>query len=157
MLNGLLSRPVRWVPCAKRILPGRRLVVCLGVVGNIAVGAAATTATWWLPIERAGAGMASSEVALVLASIAHLAIGFLTARWVTSERDRAVLRGAVYTAAMAPAAHPDTIRAFERASADTIYDTVQQLIPRRMTLTATGRITADRENRRHPLISEVTG
>jgi hypothetical protein len=128
----MLSRPVRWLPSVKRILPRRR-VVDLGVVGNVVVGAAAAVATWWLPIGQACAGLASSEATLLVGSAAHLGIGFLTTRWLTIERDRAVLRRAVYNAAMAPAAHPDTVRAIEAASADAIYDTVEQLIPRRTT------------------------
>jgi hypothetical protein len=55
---------------------------------------------------------------------------FVTARWATNEADKRLLHSAVCKAAVAPAAHPDTVRTIEIGDPATVHAAVDDLIPR---------------------------
>lgn len=65
-------------------------------------------------------------------ALAFFWIGFVTAGWMAAERDKFLLRQAVCSAATAPAAHPDTVRALAHASPDAVVEAVKALVPRRV-------------------------
>jgi hypothetical protein len=131
-LNLVVARQFQWLPSARRFLPGKAPILGLGLVGSVAVGAAATAVAWVWPLGTACAQIARGETGVLLASIGHVLIGFVAVRWVNAERARAILRRAVYQAATAPAAHPDMVRSIAVASPDAIYDAVDALTPRRI-------------------------
>jgi len=68
---------------------------------------------------------------LVLLGLSDLFISFVSARWVTNEVDKLVLRKAVFKAASAPAAHPDTVDQMALAPPYTLYTLAERLQPRR--------------------------
>jgi hypothetical protein len=55
----------------------------------------------------------------------------VSARWVTNEVDKLVLRKAVFKAASAPAAHPDTVDQMALAPPYALYTLADRLLPRR--------------------------
>lgn len=130
-LNAVLSDHARLLPSVVTLMPGGTRVVRIGIVGNILTGAAATGCLFWA-IEAAGSTLnANGGLGLVLLGCSNLFIAFVSARWVTNEVDKLVLRKAVYKAASAPAAHPDTVGQMEMAPPYTLYALADRLLPRR--------------------------
>jgi len=130
-LNAVLSDHARLWPSVVTLTPGGRRIVRVGIVGNILTGAGATVCLVWL-FEAAGSTLgAKGGIGLVLLGCSHLFIAFVSARWVTNEVDKLVLREAVFKAASAPAAHPDTVGQMEMAPPYTLYALADRLLPRR--------------------------
>lgn len=130
-LNAALSDHTRLFPSMVRLMPGRTRVVRIGVLGNVCIGAAAAVCVFWA-LQAAGSTLSvNGGLGLTLLAVSHLFIAFVSARWVTNEVDKRVLRKAVCKAVSAPAAHPDTVGDMELAHADAIYAIVDQLLPRR--------------------------
>jgi hypothetical protein len=130
-LNAALSDRARVLPSLVSLSPGGMKLVRIGISGNVVTAAAATLAVHWA-FDAAGASLgANSWFGLVLLACCDLFIGFVSARGVTNEVDKRVLRRAVFKAASAPAAHPDTVGAMEMAPPETLYSLVDGLMPRR--------------------------
>ena len=130
-LNAVLSERARFLPSVITLSPGGTRVVRIGFVGNILTGAIVTLCLY-LGIEAAGSTLnANGRLGLVLLSCIDFFIAFVSARWVTNEVDKLVLRKAVFKAASAPAAHPDTVGQMEFAPPDTLYTLADRLLPRR--------------------------
>jgi hypothetical protein len=131
-LNAGLSGTPRLLPSVRRFAPRGTPSPALGLLGNAGVGAGTATATRWA-LANAACGPASlNESSLIFASGVCLCLGWAMARWVTTESGNVVLRQAVCRAATAPAAHPATIRTMlQTASAEAIYNAVDELVPRR--------------------------
>lgn len=102
----------------------------LAVSAGIAAGTSAATA--WM-VGSVASPTLWVETRAFSAALAFLWIGFVTAGWLAAERDKRVLRRAVWSAATAPAAHPDTIAALADAPPDAVYEAVKALMPRRVT------------------------
>jgi len=121
-LNAVLSDCAHVMPSLVTLSPGRTRVVRVGILGNIAAGVA-TAVLLLRVIEIAGARFtATTGVGLVL-------FAFVSARWLTHEVDKLVLRKAVFKAASAPAAHPDVVDEMETAPPYTLYTLVDRLLP----------------------------
>jgi hypothetical protein len=108
---------------------GRLQVIRLGLVANVAIGAAAAFAACY-----AFRGFAARpEPAVVgdsaLALFGSLLVGTLAARSATDETDKRLLRAAVRQACVAPAAHPDTVRAIEAISPYDVFIAASELVP----------------------------
>jgi hypothetical protein len=130
-LNAVLSDHARLLPSIVTLTPGGTRVVRIGIVGNILTGAAVTVSLVWV-IQAAGSTLsADGRLGLVLLGLSDLFIAFVSARWVTNEVDKLVLRKAVFKAASAPAAHPDTVDEMELAPPYTLYTLADRLLPRR--------------------------
>jgi hypothetical protein len=130
-LNAILSDHARLLPSVVTLSPGGTRVVRIGIVGNILTGVAVTLCLFWA-IEAAGSTLnADGGLGLVLLSCSGLFISFVSARWVTNEVDKLVLRKAVFKAASAPAAHPDQVNQMVFATPYTLYTFADQLLPRR--------------------------
>jgi hypothetical protein len=130
-LNALLSDHARLWPSVVTLTPGGTRVVRVGIIGNVLTGAAAAVCLYFA-LQATGSTLSVKDgLGLVLLGCSNLFIAFVTARWVTNEVDKAVLRKAVFKAASAPAAHPDTVGQMELAPPYTIYTLVDRLMPRR--------------------------
>jgi hypothetical protein len=130
-LNAILSDHARLLPTVITLSPGGTRVVRIGILGNIVTGVAVTLCLFWA-IEAAGSTLnANGGVGLALLGCTGLFISFVSARWLTNEVDKMVLRNAVFKAASAPAAHPDTVDQMEMAPPYTLYTLADQLLPRR--------------------------
>ena len=130
-LNAVLSDHAGLLPSVVTLSPGGTRVVRIGIVGNILTGAAAAVGLYWA-IQAAGSTLsANGGFGLVLLGCSDLFIAFVSARWVTNEVDKLVLRKAVFKAASAPAAHPDTVGQMEMAPPYTLYTLADRLLPRR--------------------------
>jgi hypothetical protein len=128
-LNAVLSDCAHMLPSLVTLSPGRTRIVRVGTLGSIATGAATAVFLLWL-IQLAGASLtATSGVGLVLLGLCDLFIAFVSARWLTNEVDKLVLRKAVFKAASAPAAHPDVVDEMETAPPYTLYTLVDRLLP----------------------------
>lgn len=128
-LNALMSGPIDLLPSVIRVstdhrIPRPGLFVAAVIGGAASVGCTAAYAG--LTCQPAF----SADGAVAVALLASSACGFIAARCVTQESDRRVLRAAVCKASSAPAAHPDTVRAFESAPVSALYHAVEQLMPR---------------------------
>jgi hypothetical protein len=130
-LNAFLSDRARLWPSVMTLSPGGRRVVRIGILGNVLTGAAVTVGLYWA-IQAAGSTLnAKGGLGLVLLSCSNLFIAFVSTRWVTNEVDKLFLRQAVFKAASAPAAHPDTVGQMELAPPYTLYALADRLLPRR--------------------------
>ena len=130
-LNAVLSDHARLLPSVVTLSPGGTRVVRIGIVGNILTGAWTTVGLYWA-LQAAGSTLiAKGGLGLVLLGCCNLFIAFVSARWVTNEVDKLVLRKAVFKAASAPAAHPDTVGEMELAPPYTLYTLADRLLPRR--------------------------
>jgi hypothetical protein len=130
-LNAVLSDHARLLPSIVRLSPGGTRVVRIGIVGNIVTGVTVALCVVWA-IQAAGSTLnANGSFGLVVLGCIDLFISFVSARWVTNEVDKLVLRKAVYKAASAPAAHPDTVDQMEMAPPYTLYALADRLLPRR--------------------------
>lgn len=143
--------PSRPVPAG----PGRHTerVVDLGRLGHIAIGAATAAATAaaiaWMMSSAAPPSVVVGTRA-VPEALAFLWIGFVTIGWLAAERDKRVLHRAVCSAAVAPAAHPDTVQALAHASPDAVYEAVRALVPPACRARTAGRpdaLTVERQAR----------
>jgi hypothetical protein len=76
-----------------------------------------------------GSRLGRTGTALAVVS-AYFLVGFLTCRAVSNELDKALLRSAVRSAAVAPAAHPDVAKALERVPPYAVYELANTLAPR---------------------------
>ena len=131
-LNAMLARHTRLLPLLMSGPRGRNRVANLGLLGNTAVGGVMSVVTFWL-LERAGCGVAATGGSpTVLPGGMALVVAFVTARAVTGEADKVTLRSALCTAAGAPAAHPDTVRAMDGAPIAELTSLVDDLVPRRV-------------------------
>jgi len=130
-LNAMLARHTRLFPLLVSGPHDRNRLANLGLLGNTAVGSVMSVATFWL-LERTGCGVAAvGGSATVLPAGLALVVAFVTARAVTGEADKVTLRSALCTAAGAPAAHPDTVRAMDDAPIAELISLVNDLVPRR--------------------------
>ena len=130
-LNAVLSDHARLLPSIVTLTPGGTRVVRIGIVGNILTGMIVTLWLFWA-IQAAGSTLnANGSLGLVLLGLSDLFISFVSARWVTNEVDKLVLRKAVFKAASAPAAHPDTVDQMALAPPYTLYTLAERLQPRR--------------------------
>ena len=130
-LNAVLSDHARLLPSIVTLTPGGTRVVRIGIVGNILTGMIVTLCLFWT-IQAAGSTLnANGSLGLVLLGLSDLFISFVSARWVTNEVDKLVLRKAVFKAASAPAAHPDTVDQMALAPPYTLYTLAERLQPRR--------------------------
>jgi hypothetical protein len=130
-LNAVLSDHACLLPSVVTLSPGGTRVIRIGIVGNIVTGALAAVGLYWA-IQAAGSTLsAKGGLGLVLLGCSNLFIAFVSARWVTNEVDKLVLRKAVFKAASAPAAHPDTVGEMELAPPYTLYTLADRLLPRR--------------------------
>jgi hypothetical protein len=130
-LNALLSDHARLLPSVLTLTPGGTRVVRVGIVGNVLTGVAVTLCMFWA-IQAAGSTLnADGSLGLMLLGSIDLFISFVSARWVTNEVDKLVLRKAVFKAASAPAAHPDTVGQMELAPPYALYTFADRLLPRR--------------------------
>jgi hypothetical protein len=129
--NALLSDRARLLPSLITLSPGGSRVVRIGLVGNVLIGLAMAASLCWA-VEAAGATLgANGGRGFALLGLCNLFIAFVSARWVTNEVDKLVLRKAVFKAASAPAAHPDVVGEMELAPTDALYALVDRLLPRR--------------------------
>jgi hypothetical protein len=105
--------------------------VRIGIFGNVITGAATALFLRWL-IYISGASLSvDGGIGVVLLGFCDLFIAFVSARWVTNEVDKLLLRKAVFKAASAPAAHPDVVGEMEVAPPYILYDLTDRLLPRR--------------------------
>jgi hypothetical protein len=128
-LNALLSHNVFLLP-SRLALSTRVRVVRLGLLANLAIGAAAAIGAYY---AFAGLGPARAEVTvgdLALAFFASLLVGAIAARAATDQTDKRLLRAAVSKACAAPAAHPDTVRAIDVISPYAVFVAASELAPR---------------------------
>lgn len=130
-LNAVLSDRARLLPSVVTLSPGHTRVIRVGVIGNIATGALTAWCVYSV-VRVAGASVDTTNTfGLVLLGFCGLFIAFVSARWVTNEVDKLVLRKAVFKAASAPAAHPDVVGEMEMAPPYTLYALVDRLLPRK--------------------------
>jgi hypothetical protein len=130
-LNAVLSDCTHVLPSLVTLSPGRTRIVRVGILGSMVTGAATAVCLSWV-IQIAGASLsAASGLGLVLLCFCDLFIAFVSARWLTNEVDKLVLRKAVFKAASAPAAHPDVVGEMVTAPPYTLYTLVDRLLPRR--------------------------
>jgi len=108
---------------------GTSHVVRVGLLVSSAAGALGSAGVW------AVGGMATLSIRgddlpfrLLVAS---LLVGFVTARGLTSEVDKVLLRLAVRSAAAAPAVHPEIAEAIDHAPPYAVYKMAADLAPRR--------------------------
>lgn len=130
-LNAVLSDHACVLPSLVTLSPGGTRVVRIGIIGNVLVGAVAAACVI-LALQAAGSTLtANGNVGLLLLACSDFFVAFVSARWVTNEVDKQVLRKAICKAVSAPAAHPDTIGDMEVAAPYAIYTIVDRLLPRR--------------------------
>jgi hypothetical protein len=132
-LNAMVSDNRRLLPAVIRMpqhSPRKRLIrVGLGanvVVAALASGASFTTLAWFGCAPTLGAADRLVPIGLIAAFI-----GFIAARCVTNEVDKSMLHCATWSAAAAPAAHPDTVREIRTARPYDVYCVAEELMPRR--------------------------
>jgi hypothetical protein len=130
VLNAVLSDRARVLPSFVTLSPGRTRIVRIGILGNIVTGAATAGGLYGV-IQLAGTNLATtSSFGLALLGFCDLFVAFLSARWLTNEVDKLVLRKAVFKAVSAPAAHPDAVGEMQMASPYALYIFVDRLLPR---------------------------
>jgi len=130
-LNAMLSDHARLLPSLVTLTPGGTRVVRIGIVGNILTGVVVTLGLFWA-IQAAGSTLNTDNgLGVFVLGGAVLFVSFVSARWVTNEVDKAVLRKAVAKAASAPAAHPDTVDQMAFAAPYALYTLADRLLPRR--------------------------
>jgi len=130
-LNAVLSDRARVLPTFVTLSPGGTRIVRVGILGNVLTGAITALCLYWAVQATSSTLRAKGGLDLVLLGLCNLFIAFVSARWVTNEVDKLVLRKAVYKAASAPAAHPDVVDEMEMAPPYTLYALVDRLLPRR--------------------------
>jgi hypothetical protein len=132
-LNGVVAGPFRWFPSVRRYAPLGVPALTPGLLGSAGIGAVAAATTWAALAQADCTSALAADPTMVLPAVVFLWMGWAIARWVTTECGNVILRQAVCRAATAPAAHPSTIRTVLRtSSAEAIYETVDELVPRRV-------------------------
>jgi len=129
-LNAMVSRNVRFLPAVLRLSPEGPAIVRVGILGDVLTGAFAAMCTGWV-LRASGSRLDVSGGGALLLVLVGLFVAFLSARWVSNEVDKLVLRRAIFKAVSAPAAHPDALQDIEFAPPETIYAIVDELLPRR--------------------------
>jgi len=130
-LNAALSKHGRFLPAVRRLSPGGLRIVRAGVLGDIVTGALAAVCAGWVLRTSGSTLVIDGGLGVLLLVLAGLFVAFLSARWVSNEVDKLVLRRAVFKAIRSPAAHPDALQRIELAAPETIYAIVDELLPRR--------------------------
>jgi hypothetical protein len=130
-LNALLSDRAHLLPSFVTLSPGGTRVVRIGLVGNVLIGGGVATSLWWAVQAAGGTLSANGGAGLALLGLCPLFIAFVSARWVTNEVDKLVLRKAVFKAASAPAAHPNVVEEMTVAPPYALYTLVDRQLPRR--------------------------
>jgi hypothetical protein len=74
-----------------------------------------------------GDGVAS-QTAVLMAGLAALVVGALSANWLSNRVDAQLLRAAARRAAESPAAHPETVAAMEAATPSAVFDCATRLV-----------------------------
>lgn len=128
VLSAWLTRVGAAPPHRRSARTGRRAAAIRLAI--VVVAAATAAAIAWM-VGGAGGGEPSST-GRTASALAFFWIGFVTAGWISAERDKRVLRLAVCRAATAPAAHPDTVRGLAHASPEAVYEAVTALVPQRL-------------------------
>lgn len=129
VINAILTGNMRPWPQIVRVTTRAR-IVRPGLGANICFGALAAVAVFWA-FEHAVASFGNRYLRSgLLMIVAGMFVGLLAARWVTDETDKRFLRAALHKACVAPAAHPDTVRAVETASPYEVYMIADDLMPR---------------------------
>ncbi len=132
-LNAATSSNLRPFPSWSVPLDGYRFgwVTRVGLLASAAVGAAASVGVLWALQDMADVN-ALRDHGLPLRLVGASAfVGFITARGLTSEVDKVLLRLAVQKAASAPAAHPQIAQAIDHAPPYAVYELAAELAPRR--------------------------
>ncbi len=130
-LNAVVSRNARFLPALMWLSPGGPCIVRVGILGDMLTGAFAAACAGWL-LQASGSTLdVNGTPGIALLVLAGLFVAFLSARWVSNEVDKCVLRRAIFKAVSAPAAHPDAVQNIELAPPETIYAIVDELLPRR--------------------------
>ena len=132
-VNAVLSNNVSLLPALtldRHGAAGTR-VVRVGSLASTAAGAVAAAGVLWAlrGLLNLDVTLDSQVVGPLLAS--SLFVGFVSARGLTNEADKALLRVAVRNAASSPAAHPEIAEAIDHASPYTVYQLALDLVPRR--------------------------
>ncbi|MGH9347724.1 MAG: hypothetical protein ACRD26_10710, partial [Vicinamibacterales bacterium] len=130
VLNAALSDNMRVLPARIRCNPDwtRRPTVCLGLLVNAGIGAAAAFALAWVFIDPAAHVGARSSTSVLRVFGAGFVVGFVAARCATNETDKWLLHAAVCAASAAPAAHPDVIRVIGKSRPFAILRIAQDLM-----------------------------
>jgi hypothetical protein len=129
-LNAAFSDRARVWPSVVTLSPGCTRVLRIGVLGSLVIGAVAAVFMRWL-IYISGTTLHADGFGYALLGFCDFFIAFVSARWITNEVDKLVLRKAVFKAASAPAAHPEVVGEMEMAPPYTLYTLVDRLMPRR--------------------------
>lgn len=132
-LNAAISSNLRPFPSWSRTLDGYRFgpMTRVGLLASAAVGAAASVGLLWALQGMANFSALDGHGIPLRLLGASVFVGFITARGLTSEVDKVLLRLAVRNAAAAPAAHPQVARAIDHAPPYTVYKLAAELAPRR--------------------------
>src|SRR6185369_138891 len=120
-INAAVTNDASSWPRFLRLGTPRRLIVRMGLLGNLAVGAAAAVAVSW--------AITIGPSDTLLTALIDCAIGFMATRVITNEGDKALLRAAVLKAAAAPAADPETVGRLEHATPLTMFTIAEGLMP----------------------------
>jgi hypothetical protein len=126
-LNAVMTDDLRVLPSYLKTLAFGTSTTILrpGLVGNVILGAVAAVLIVWGLSESAARETWSFRL---LGASAFS--GFVTARWASGEADKQLLRCAVSRACVAPAAHPEVVRAIAAARPFKVYTLAEQLMPR---------------------------
>jgi hypothetical protein len=106
-------------------------VLRVGLLVSSVVGAVASLGLLWALRGMADFDAVRADEVPVRLIAASLFVGFVTARGLTSEVDKFLLRLAVRNAAAAPAAHPEVAEALDHAPPYAAYRIAVDLMPRR--------------------------
>ena len=128
LLNATVTDNLRLLPAFVKSR-GTTRVLRIGLVGNIALAALASTLCVWA-LGFPGPLAQEADVGHLLAVLSTSScIGFGAARLATNEADKRLLQEAVCKASAAPAAPPATVRAMETAAPWVVYTTTSELMP----------------------------
>lgn len=128
LLNAVMTDNLRLLPAFVKS-GGTTRVLRIGLAGNVALAALASTACVWA-LGFPGPLVHQADVGHLLAVLATSScIGFGAARLATNEADKRLLHDAVCKASAAPAAPPATVRAMQTAAPWVVYTTTSELMP----------------------------
>jgi hypothetical protein len=132
-VNALLSNNLSLLPALTldRHGPTGTRVVRVGSLASSTVGAAAAAGVFWALRGLVDLDVALSSQVVLPLLVSSFFVGFVSARGLTSEADKALLRLAVRNAATSPAAHPQIAEAIEHAPPYAVYKLALDLVPRR--------------------------
>ena len=131
-LNAAFSSNLRLLPSWSLDARGVGIsrVIRVGLLVSSTVGAVASVGLLYALPGVDTLDLRPGEVPFRLV-MAGLFVGFVTARGLTSEVDKLLLRLAVRNAAAAPAAHPEIAQAIDHAPPYAVYRMAVDLAPRR--------------------------